>query len=117
MKEMICITCPNSCRLLVDVNTMEVTGHKCPRGVIFAHNELKDPKRSVTSTVRTSLPGYPVVSVRTDGDIPKNKIKDLMDVLRYHVVNDYCPRGTVIIRNIFDTGIDIITTSSLIKEK
>ena len=42
MKELTCIVCPRGCRLKVDDN-MEVSGNACPRGKIYAINELTHP--------------------------------------------------------------------------
>ena len=76
--DMVCIVCPNGCRLQVDKTDGGVTvqGARCKRGENFAISELTCPMRSVTSSVRTTVDGYPVVSVRTDGEIPKDKMFD-----------------------------------------
>ena len=73
--EMVCIVCPNGCRLQVEKTSdgVNVRGARCKRGENFAVTELTCPTRSVTSSVRTTVADYPVVSVRTDGEIPKWK--------------------------------------------
>ena len=50
MKEFVCIECPKGCRLKVD-DDMNVTGNTCPRGKVYAINEMTCPKRVITSTV------------------------------------------------------------------
>ena len=52
MKELVCIVCPNSCKLSISENG-EVTGARCPRGKKFATEELTCPKRTVCTTVAT----------------------------------------------------------------
>ena len=53
MKELVCIVCPKGCRLHVDEeNDYAVTGNGCPRGAVYGHNEIKNPTRVLTSTVR-----------------------------------------------------------------
>ena len=116
MKEFICIVCPNSCHLTIDETTHQVTGNKCARGVTFAQNELTHPMRTLTSTVRTSLPGIPVVPVKTSGEVPKPLIFEMMKHINRVVVQDYLPAGSVVIANILDTHVDIITTATLKKE-
>ena len=73
--ELVCIVCPNSCRLTVTKKEgeVEVSGAKCKRGVNFAKEELTCPMRTVTSSVRTTVKGYPVVSVKTDGEVEKKQ--------------------------------------------
>jgi CxxC motif-containing protein len=116
MKHLICIVCPNGCHLEVDETNLNVTGAKCARGLTFAHDEMTNPKRTVTSSVRTSLPGYPVVSVRTSGDFPKALIPQLMDLLRSVTVHAYLPSGSIVLENVLGTGVNIITTTAMIKE-
>ena len=52
-REMTCISCPVGCRLTVTVDgdKIFVEGNHCKRGVVYAENEVKNPSRTVTSTV------------------------------------------------------------------
>lgn len=111
--ELVCIVCPNSCKLTIDENGV-VSGNKCKRGEKFASDELTCPMRSVTSTVATTFKDVPVVSVRTNGEIPKDKMFDLMKVLNTFVLDNRVTRGTAIIQNVLGTGVDIITTSDMV---
>ena len=66
-KQLNCINCPLGCLLTVtleDGKITSVTGNTCPRGEKYAHQELTDPQRMLTSTVRIEggeLPLLPVV--------------------------------------------------------
>ena len=55
-KKLICINCPIGCHLTAerskDSDAWSVTGNRCPRGELYARNELTDPRRVVTATVR-----------------------------------------------------------------
>lgn len=74
MTELICITCPKGCHLTVDEeNDYAVKGNACPRGAEYGKNELKNPKRVVTSTVKTTSEEHPRCPVKTNGAIPKGK--------------------------------------------
>lgn len=115
MKEYTCIVCPNGCALKYDEVTNLCTGNKCPRGAKYAESEFKNPTRSVTSTVRTSVKGYPVISVRTSQEIPKKMIPLLMLELNKVTVEDYLPINAVVIKNVLATGADIITTAPMKK--
>ncbi len=113
--EMVCIVCPNGCRLEVINSNGEVivSGAKCKRGEAFAKNEITCPTRSVTSSVKTSVEGYPVLSVRTDGEIPKDKIFDLIALLSKITLDKKVPIGTIILRNVFGTNVNVITTTHM----
>lgn len=53
MKELICIVCPKGCHLKVDEeNGYAVTGNTCLKGEEYGKNELLNPMRVVTSTVK-----------------------------------------------------------------
>ena len=54
-KTLTCITCPMGCELTAELNggvVTAVTGNTCPRGAVYAKEELTEPKRMLTSTVR-----------------------------------------------------------------
>ncbi len=113
--EMVCIVCPNGCRLDVTRNGEEivVVGNKCKRGEDFARTELTAPTRSVTTSVASVVQGFPVVSVRTDGEIPKNKIFELIELLRDVVIDKPLPINTTVLTDVFGTGVDVITTTEM----
>ena len=55
MKELTCIVCPRGCRLKVD-DQMNVAGNSCPRGKIYAINELTTVYRKDTSSKQQLTP-------------------------------------------------------------
>lgn len=111
MKELICIVCPNSCRLTVDDN-MEVSGYKCKRGIDFAIAETRCPTRSITSTVKSSIEGYPVISVKTNGEVPKKDIFDIMSIINKTTVTKDVVVGSIIVANINGSGVDLVSTTN-----
>lgn len=118
-KELLCIVCPTGCRLTAEVDgngTITVTGNGCKRGIDFAKNELTCPTRSLTTTVRTSFADVPVLPVRTAGEIPKEQIGDAMKAVNAIVVSQPLGVGDVVVKNLLDTGIDLIATSDILKE-
>lgn len=114
MKELICITCPRGCHLKVDEeNGYKVTGNACPRGEVYGVNELRNPTRVVTSTVKTDSEETPRCPVKTNGAIPKGKMFEAMKLLDSVVLKAPAPLGTVVIENLFDTGIDFVTCKAV----
>jgi len=113
MKEFTCTTCPNGCSLTIDEKTMIVTGNKCPRGEAFAKQELVAPKRTVCSSVKTKIKDYPVISVKTSKEIDKKLMMDLARELEKVVIDKPLPIGSIVIKNVLGTDVDIITTKDM----
>jgi CxxC motif-containing protein len=118
MRELLCIVCPNGCTLQVEEGEggIKVSGNKCARGVDFAKAEITNPVRTVTTTVRTAFSAAPVVPVRTDGEIPKGKIRELIGFLASLTVREPLGIGTPVVKNVLDLGVDVILTSNILKE-
>ncbi len=112
MRELICIRCPRGCHLSVDDNG-NVSGNSCPLGKEYALEEVNDPKRMVTSFVRVSNRRDTMLSVRTSKPISKNLMFKVMDEINKVKVKAPVEIGKVLIKNIFDTGVDIIATNSI----
>lgn len=106
-----CINCPLSCALeLVEEggSILEVTGHECEVGRRYAEEEFRDPRRTVTTTVRVRngiIPLLPVVSTRP---IPKALVREAVKALADVEVEAPVSDGQVIYRDILGTGADII---------
>ncbi|MEG1790683.1 MAG: DUF1667 domain-containing protein [Clostridia bacterium] len=113
MKELICIVCPNSCLLTINDNN-EVSGAKCPRGKKFAIEEMTAPKRTVCTTVATVFADYPVLPVRTSDEIPKDKIFQLMELVKGFKLEKRVARGEILIKNILNLGVDLISSSNML---
>lgn len=113
MNKLICIVCPRGCRLEVD-DKLNVKGNFCPRGIVYAKNEVTAPKRKVTSTVEVIGGSIKRVSVITDGDIPKDKILDVMKEIKKIKVIAPLSINSIVIENILDLGVNIITTREAI---
>ncbi len=112
MKELTCIVCPRGCRLKVDDN-MEVTGNACPRGKMYAINELTHPTRTITSSIRVSNRPYTLVSVKTDKPIPKDKMFDVMKEIDKLTVEAPTMIGQVVKANILGLDSNIIITKNI----
>ena len=112
-KEIICIVCPNGCRISCTkaVDGIHCSGQKCKRGEAYATAELTHPIRTLTTSVRTIFPDSPVVSVRTAGEIDKSKLMDVSKALGKVLVKTRIHTGDVVAENICGTGINVICTS------
>ncbi len=115
MEKLICITCPIGCHLTVDRSgdEIKVSGASCQRGVEYAKIELTNPRRTITSTVRIENADYNQIPVKTLSPVPKGKIFDVMKILSEVTVKSPVTVGDIIVKNICDTGIDVVATRSL----
>lgn len=114
MKELVCIVCPKGCRLHVDEeNDFSVTGHSCPRGAEYGHNEIKNPTRVLTSTVRLEGGLYRRCPVKTDKAVPKRLLLDIMQALNAVSLNAPVKAGQVVLTNVCGTDANVIVTKNL----
>ena len=113
MRELICIVCPNGCtlRCVEEGGRLTVSGNRCKRGEAFALEEIENPMRTVTSTVRTAFPGMPVLPVRTSREIPKGRVFDVMAAVNGVCVSAPVRRGDVILENVLGLHADIVATA------
>lgn len=119
-KEMICIGCPMGCYLTVDYvgkATRGVSGNRCKVGLEYAEKEISNPERTLTTTVKVKNGHLPLVSVRTNKPIPKNRIFDTMDLLAKIEVEAPVKIGESIVQNIFDTGVNVVATKNILEKK
>lgn len=107
MKEFICIICPKGCNLNYHDDT--VTGNACKKGEEYAISEGTNPMRFITSTVALKSGGR--CPVRTSSPVPKSKMMNIMKEIRAISVNAPLEVGDIIVRNISDSGADLIATS------
>ncbi|MCF7940076.1 MAG: DUF1667 domain-containing protein [Spirochaetia bacterium] len=115
-REIICISCPMGCHLQVsgDKDTLEVTGNKCRRGIIYAREEISSPRRVVTATVAvTGAEGISRIPVKTTAALPKAHIASLLNHLYTLRLSSPVPMGEVILSDYEKTGISVVTTRSV----
>jgi len=115
-KEITCIVCPIGCKILVrtDGTRFEVLrGSKCKRGIEYARNEALDPRRMLTTSVLVKNGDWPLASVKSSRPIPKEKLFLVLQEIKTAKVESPVKSGQVILRNVADTGIDIIATKTV----
>lgn len=103
IKTLTCIECPMGCEIEVTLNDgkiEKIQGNSCPRGKLYAENEVVCPKRVLTSTVRSEK--GEMIPVKTDRPIRKEAIFDVMKKINSIrcAVDVKC--GDVIAKNICD---------------
>lgn len=97
-----------------DIRKRRSNGRALPARQKFATEELTCPKRTVCTTVATVFDDYPVLPVRTETEIPKDKIPALMELVNNFTLKKRVARGEVVIENVLDTGVNLISTSNML---
>jgi len=113
-KEIICIICPNSCHIKVTGEGSRIdsiTGNQCKRGAEYASTEFVAPKRTLTTTVKAKGYVSPVIPVRTNNPVPKESLMDCMAVLNKIEVEAPFEVGRVVVKNILNSGADVILSN------
>jgi CxxC motif-containing protein len=114
--EMICIACPLGCRLSVTPmvgDEVSVSGNRCPKGEVYAREELLAPRRTVTAVVRTDSAAFPYAPVRTDAPLPRGLADGLLQSLYSRIVTLPVRMGATLIADVGGTGVKVIFTRSL----
>lgn len=113
MRNLVCIVCPRGCSLSIDKSDGRwlVSGNHCRRGKDFAISEATNPKRSLSSTVRTTNRNLPCLPVRTDTEVPLEKVFEIIALIHETVVDHLVHTGDIILYNVCETGSNIIATS------
>lgn len=114
-RNLICIGCPMGCPLTVTIDGEEITviGNTCPHGGDYAVKEVTCPTRVVTSTVAVDGGDIARVSVKTERDIPKDRIFDCMAEIKKVKIMAPVAIGDVVIENCAGTSVNVIATKSV----
>jgi CxxC motif-containing protein len=114
-KEFICIVCPNSCRLQVTARCGEitVTGHECSRGEKHGIHEYQEPTRMLTTTVAITGGTVPRLPVISREEVPKALLGQCLETLYTMELSAPVRCGDTIIKNICNTGVDVIASRSI----
>lgn len=116
IKNLTCINCPVGCSLKVEMDGSHVTcvsGNTCRRGEVYARKEVTNPTRIVTTTVKVVNGTSGMVSVKTKEDIPKEKIFACIEALKGIEITAPVHIGDVILKNVAETGVDIVATRNV----
>ena len=114
-REFVCIVCPNSCRLTVTetAGRLAVSGNECLRGEKHGIHEYREPTRMLSTTVAIAggtLPRLPVISRE---EVPKALLDKCLRTLYKIKVKAPLRCGDVIVKNICNTGVDVVASRSM----
>ena len=123
MRKLTCIVCPLGCSLEVqevsgqseeDTN-LNITGNRCHRGLTYAQEEIRSPKRIVTASCRINSDNAAIkrLPVKTSVPCPKEKIPALLQDIYQTKINLPVRCGTAVISDWMGLGIDVIATRTV----
>lgn len=120
MRTLTCIVCPLGCTLAIGEEPgLPVSGNRCPRGAVYAREEILSPKRVVTATcgidggagkVPETLRRAPV---KSSVPCPREKIPELLaDIYKTRVTLPVKP-GDAVITDWRGTGINVVAVREI----
>ena len=114
--QLICIGCPVGCLITAkkgEGGSLLITGNTCKKGEEYARNEMTAPVRTVTSIIRLASRNGKVVPVKTETEIPKEKIGECMKIIRAASASAPIAVGDVMIADVAGTGVNIVATANI----
>jgi len=115
-KEITCIICPNGCHIQVsetEDGELDIQGATCKRGIEYAGQEFREPKRMLLTTVRIENGILPVLPVRSNVPIPKEKIFEAVQYVSGVAAQAPIKMGDVIVADLFGLGVDVIASRDM----
>lgn len=119
-KHFTCVICPIGCEIdvqLEDGNVVSTEGNKCAKSEEFVLQELKEPMRILTTTIRIRGAKWAMLPVRTDEPIPKRLLFKVIEELANIEMQAPVKVSDVIIGDIAGTGANIVATRNMKGER
>lgn len=116
LKNYTCIVCPNGCDITVeayDKIIKSIKGATCKRGEKYVEQEITSPHRTIASSIRLVGGELPLVSVRLSTSIPKEKIFNVMEVIKKAHLVAPVSTGQIVIKDVLGLGSDVIATKDV----
>lgn len=114
-----CINCPIGCHLeveeIIDRNEKAyvVRGNSCNRGEKYGVQEVTNPVRMLTSTVKIEGARLRRIPVKTSEPIPKPMLLEAMRQLDQITIQAPVNCGDKVLENLLDLNIDVIASRSI----
>ena len=115
-KQIICTVCPRGCHMTVvgeKDKVLSVENYSCPRGLEYAKTEFVAPVRILTTLVKIDGKENELLPVRSTKPVLMAIIPQIMEEVKKTVAQLPVKRYDVIIKNVCDTGVDIVATKDV----
>lgn len=113
-----CKLCPVHCTLSIEQmenvsGIQNVYGCRCSRGYEYIKQFRTDQQCMLPTSVRVNSKNLNRLPVNSDAPIPKTMVSEAMMIIRTLEVNPPVNSGEIILENILNTGVNIISTKSI----
>jgi CxxC motif-containing protein len=118
-RHFVCVVCPVGCE--VDVvhegnRIISMEGNKCEESEEFVSQELIEPMRILTTTIRIQGSKWPVIPVRTDKAVPKRLFPRITGQLRRIKLQAPVNMLDVVVKDVLRTGANVVATRTMPRE-
>jgi CxxC motif-containing protein len=119
-KKLTCIVCPLGCQMEAIYDSgakkiISVEGNLCKKGKKFTENEIIDPRRILTTTIRINSKKIKRLPVRSNIPAPKDKILKMVKEAKKIKAIPPIKMGDILAYNFLDSGVDIISSTTVDK--
>ena len=118
--EIRCIICPTGCVVQVkkdEEGELTYEGYTCKRGLEYAQQEYLAPKRVLTTTIRVDKGFLPMVPVRSNVPILKNRLNEVLDEIAKTIIEAPVKMGDILLENVLGLEANIIASRNLVKSE
>jgi CxxC motif-containing protein len=91
----------------------KIEDYQCKKGIGYAKEELFYPKRTLTTSIIVKDGDLPLVSVKSDKPIPKDRLFDVMDAISEIEVHAPIEIGDILIKNVIGLDVQIVATKDV----
>ena len=116
LREFTCLVCPRGCALEADTEKTgddRVKGATCAKGVAYAVQELDDPRRTFSTSVRVLSGAAPLVPVRLTKPIPRAAIGEALGLIHALTLTAPVEAGQILLPDILGFGSAVIAVRSV----
>jgi len=92
---------------------VKMEGYTCRKGIDYGRQEASDPRRMLATTVRVENGFHPLLPVYTQKPISKEKIEEVLTVLRELHLKAPIKAQTVILADVAGTGVDVLASRDM----
>ena len=111
----LCIVCPEGCELEIREKDGQLLFPRrgCQRGREYARQEIRDPRRVLTTTVRVQGGELRMLPVRTASAIPRGRLIAAMDCIAGIEVQAPVEAGQLVCSDVAGTGVGLVACRSI----
>ena len=119
IEEHVCTLCPVHCTLSIEQSASDgqiknIYGIRCSRGYEYINQSYKEQQCMLPTSVRVHSDVQNRLPVNSDAPLPKTAVSEAMMIIRTVEVMPPVNAGEIIIENILNTGVNIISTKSVL---